>query len=112
MSDAIASGGWMFNEQKSAQIAAWFVAREGGTMPHLKLIKLMHLAERASLAEHGYLLTGDRFASMPRGPCLSLTLNLTNAAVDSQPDGWDSWISDKANHTVGLCREFTRVALD
>lgn len=102
----------MFNEQKSAQIAAWFIAKEGGSMPHLKLIKLMYLAERASISTHGHLLTGDRFVAMPHGPVLSLTLDHINDAVGSQQDGWDSWISDKANYTVGLQREVTRDALD
>ena len=102
----------MFNEQKAAQIAAWFIASQGGTMPHLKLIKLMYLAERASLQTHGYLMTGDRFVAMPHGPVLSLTLDHINDGVRSAQDGWDSWISDKANHTVGLVREVNREALD
>ncbi len=102
----------MFNEQKAAQIAAWFIASQGGTMPHLKLIKLMYLAERASLKAHGYLMTGDRFVAMPHGPVLSLTLDHINDGVRSAQDGWDSWVSDKANHTVGLVREVTRDALD
>jgi uncharacterized phage-associated protein len=102
----------MFNEQKAAQIAAWFIASEGGSMPHLKLIKLMYLAERASLQAHGYLMTGDRFSAMPHGPVLSLTLDHINDGVRSGQDGWDSWVSDKANHTVGLVREVSRDALD
>lgn len=102
----------MFNEQKAAQIAAWFIAKQGGTMPHLKLIKLMYLAERAALQAHGQPLTGDRFVAMPHGPVLSLTLDHINDAVSSEQDGWDSWISDKANHTVGLVRDVNRDALD
>lgn len=102
----------MFNEQKAAQIAAWFVAKQGGSMSHLKLIKLMYLAERASLKAHGELLTGDRFVSMPHGPVLSLTLDHIDDEAPSAVDGWDSWIGDKENHTVALLRAADRDALD
>lgn len=102
----------MFNEQKTAQIAAWFLSQQHGSMPHLKLIKLMYLAERESMARHGFTMAGDHFVAMPHGPVLSLTLNHVNDAITSAPDGWDSWISDKANHTVGLVREVTRDVLD
>ena len=80
-------------------------------MPHLKLIKLMYLAERASLQAHGYLMTGDRFSAMPHGPVLSLTLDHINDGVRSEQDGWDSWISDKANHTVGLVQRHSGLSL-
>lgn len=102
----------MFNELKAAQIAAWFIAQEGGSMPHLKLMKLMYLAERASLQAHGRLLTGDRFVSMPHGPALSTTLNHINDEIGSKAGGWDSWISDKANYMVALLRDVSRDVLD
>ena len=75
----------MFNEQKTAQIAAWFISQGGGSMPHLKLMKLMYLAERESMSRHGFTMTGDYFVSMPHGPVLSLTLNHINDAVPSSP---------------------------
>jgi uncharacterized phage-associated protein len=103
---------FVFNEQKTAQIAAWFLAQERGTMPHLKLMKLMYLAERESMEKHGFPMTGDRFVSMEHGPVLSRTLNHINGSIDSARDGWDSWISDKANHTVGLVREVDPDAFD
>lgn len=102
----------MFNEQKTAQIAAWFLSQEGGAMPHLKLMKLMYLAERQSMAEHGYPMTGDRFVAMPHGPVLSLTLDHINDAVPSAPNGWDDWISDRAGHVVALARDVNDQAFD
>lgn len=71
-------------------------------MSHLKLIKLMYLAERQALADYGFLLTGDQFVAMPLGPVLSLTLNFINGDIESKDDGWEAWISDRANHEVGL----------
>lgn len=102
----------MFNEHKAAQIAAWFLTQEHGTMPHLKLIKLMYLAERESLRRHSFTMTGDRFYSLPQGPVLSLTLSHISDQVPSSPDGWDSWISDKENHRVSLKRQAGRESLD
>ena len=102
----------MFNEQKAAQIAAWFLAQAGGTMPHLKLMKLMYLADRDAMAEYGFPMTGDHFVSMPHGPVLSNTLSHINDEATSSVDGWDSWISDKANHEVGLLRSVGSDALD
>lgn len=103
----------MFNEQKAAQIAAWFIDQEGGSMPHLKLIKLMYLAEREAINRYGFPLTGDRLVAMPHGPVLSITLDHINDEVDSAADGgWDEWVSDRAGHTVALNRDVHREALD
>lgn len=102
----------MFNEQKAAQIAAWFLAQAGGAMPHLKLMKLMYLADREAMRSHGFPMTGDHFVSMPHGPVLSNTLSHIDDEAPSAPDGWDSWISDKANYEVALVREASLEALD
>lgn len=102
----------MYNEQKAAQIAAWFLSQEGGQMPHLKLIKLMYLADRESMIKHGFPMTGDQFVSMPQGPVLSRTLNHINDAIESCPNGWDEWISDRAGHVVALAREVRPESLD
>lgn len=92
----------MFNERKAAQIAAWFLRQEGGRMPHLKLMKLMYLADREAMAQFGFPLTGDLVVAMPHGPVLSLTLNYINGDLESSEDGWESWISDRENHEVAL----------
>lgn len=103
----------MFNEQKAAQIAAWFLSRQEGRMPHLKLMKLMYLADRQAMLTHGFPMTGDRFVAMPHGPVLSLTLSHINDEAPSSVGGWDSWISDKADFVVALARETpTREDLD
>ena len=92
----------MFNERKAAQIATWFLRQAGGIMRHLKLIKLMYLAERQALRDYGFTLTGDQVVAMPHGPVLSMTLNFINGDIESIDDGWEAWISDRANHEVAL----------
>ena len=102
----------MFNERKAAQVATWFLRQNQGRMPHLKLIKLMYLAERSAMDKHGMLITGDRFVSMDQGPVPSLTLSYLNGEKQCGKDGWDAWISDKANHQVALVARAEVDALD
>lgn len=103
----------MFNEQKAAQVAAWFIGQEGGAMPHLKLMKLMYLAERESMKRSGYPMMGDRLVALKYGPVLSQTLNHINDQAPSTPgNGWDSWISDRADNKVALVNPVSPEDLD
>lgn len=92
----------MFNERKAAQVAAWFLRQSGRRMAHLKLMKLMYLADREALNEFGFPITGDHPMSMPHGPVLTMTLDLVNGDVESCEDGWESWICDREDHEVSL----------
>lgn len=94
-----------YNEKKAAQIAAFFIFKEGGTIGILKLMKLMYLAERKSFQTLGEPMTGDKLVSMNHGPVLSITLDHVNNFIDSGINGWESWISDRENHLVGLNRQ-------
>lgn len=49
----------MFNVRKSVQVATWFLRQARSRMPHLKLMRLMYLADRAALDEFGFPVTGD-----------------------------------------------------
>ncbi len=91
-----------YSEKKASQIAAYFIFLEGEQIGILKLMKLMYLAERESLHRYGEPITGDNFYSMDHGPVLSITLNHMNNFVDSEEDGWESWISDRENHMLSL----------
>jgi uncharacterized phage-associated protein len=92
----------LFDERRAAQAAAYLLFKAGGKLSVVKLMKLLYLAERLSLQRYGEPLTGDKAVSMPHGPVLSMTLELINGARPSSLNGWDSWISDRANHTVEL----------
>lgn len=102
----------MINEQKVAQMAAYLLKKRGGCMAHLKLMKLLYLADREAMARYGAPITGDRVVSMPHGPVLSMTLNLMDGDVESSPNGWDEWISDKANHELSLNHDVMNADLD
>lgn len=103
----------MFNERKAAQMAAFFLGKtDDGRMSHLKLMKLLYLSDREAVRVFGWPISGDRLVSMPHGPVLSQTLNLMDGDVESEPGGWEEWISDKENHELSLRQAFEPQALD
>lgn len=91
-----------YSEKKAAQIAAFFIYRNGGQAEILKLIKLMYFAERQSFKEYGEPMTGDTYFSLPHGPILSTTLDHINNLVESGPGGWEHWIQDRDNHFLSI----------
>ena len=98
----------MFNERKVAQMAAFLLGKGGSSrMSHLKLMKLLYLADRESMGRYGAPISGDRIVAMPQGPVLSMTLNLMDGDVESSPRGWEGLISDKENHELSLRRPLT-----
>lgn len=64
--------GWRFDPERTAQAAGVLIGLSGGDrMPYLKLLKLLYLADRESLAEKHYPLTGDTAFAMDYGPVLT-----------------------------------------
>lgn len=93
-----------FNERKVAQMAAFFLQSNGGSLSVLKLTKLLYLADRRALDMYNAPISGDRMVSMPHGPVLSKTYELMNGSAPSTEDGWDSLIADRAGHMLTLKR--------
>lgn len=91
-----------FDERRAAQAAAFLLHRAGGTLPLIKLMKLMYLAERLSFKRYGEALTGDQLVSMEHGPVLSRTYNHIKGARTAVAGGWDTWVADRAGHAVAL----------
>lgn len=102
----------MFNEFKAAQMAAFFLQKEGGQMYLLKLMKLLYLSERESFARFECSICGDKFYSLPHGPVLSRTKELMDGEQKSSIFGWSSWITDKANHMLGLKKDKANFKID
>jgi uncharacterized phage-associated protein len=91
-----------YREDKATQAAARLLKLRGGAMSHLKLIKLLYLAERESLIQLGRPLTYDSYASLPHGPVLSATLDRINTGEAYRGGYWDQHIAPKANNEVRL----------
>lgn len=82
-------------------MAALFLKLRGSRMSHLKLMKLLYLADREALLRLGRPITFDCCVSMDHGPVLSQTLNLLTG--DTRTGGpWIKTISAPANNEVSL----------
>ncbi|RZT31795.1 Panacea domain-containing protein [Cupriavidus agavae] len=102
----------MFDETKLAQAAAYLVDKRNGRMSHLKLIKLLYLADREALRRYESPITGDNYVAMSHGPVLSRTLDLMNGFVPPNAEGWAGWLSDVQNYEVTTIRPVYREVLD
>lgn len=69
-------GRFRFNERKAAAAAAFLLQEEAGTMDYMRLVKLLYLAERESLARLGHPIVGDAYYALDQGPILSRVLDL------------------------------------
>ena len=91
-----------FNERKAAQAAAHLLERHGGRLNYMVLIKLLYLADRRTLLEHGQPITGDRMVSMPHGPVLGRIYDRIAAGMIPSSAPWSEYISDPSNYEVQL----------
>ncbi len=66
----------MFSEPKATQMASRFLELAGGPVHYVKLLKLMYLADRDMLTQHGKPITYDRWVRIKHGPVLSETYDL------------------------------------
>jgi uncharacterized phage-associated protein len=99
----------MFKEKKTTQMAAYLLHKAGGSMPHLKLMKLMYLADRFLYERCERPMTGDVAVSMDHGPVLSATLNLMNG--NKKSDFWRSFILPIKNNELSLATDISSIKL-
>ncbi|MCL1908866.1 MAG: Panacea domain-containing protein [Holophagaceae bacterium] len=93
----------MFCERKAAQIAAYLLHKANGRMPHMKLLKLMYLADRYCYQHYDRSMSKDNAVSMDRGPVLSKTYNLMKGKTKS--DDWSSYLSPIKDNEISLVAE-------
>ena len=80
-----------FDERKAAQAAARLL-RHGGPMPGLQLARLLYLADRQAMCEHGYPITGDRFVCTSAGPALERVFELTRKSSRQHGSVWSEYV--------------------
>lgn len=90
-----------FNDEKVAQMAAYFLVKRGGCMSHLKLMKLLYLSDRESLDQTDEPITADLPVSMKNGPVLSMTYDLMKGETVSS--AWQKWVADIQDNEITLC---------
>lgn len=91
-------------------MAAFFLARREAPMAHIKLMKLLYLADRLSMERYDVPMSDDFQCNMKNGPILSVTLDLMNGSRPSE--AWSALISPIQNNEVRLQRDFAWDELD
>ncbi len=95
-----------YREDKTTQAAARLLQLAGSRMSHMKLIKLLYLADREALIRWGRPITFDWYFSLPHGPVLSFTLDKINEEPDpSGPSYWHQIISERMGHEISLATD-------
>jgi len=94
----------VFNERRATDAAAHILKLCGGRMSYMKLIKLMYLADREALKQHGHTISTDSFVSMDRGPVLSQVLNLITSEPSPEEllSPWHQVISGPQDYEIEL----------
>ena len=101
-----------FQVRKAAQIAAFFAHQQGGSISHLKLVKLVYLANRRSMEKFDFPMFNDTMVSMDNGPVNSAFLNYINGDAITDYEDWREFITARANHAVGLKKKIKTAELD
>ncbi|GAB7532763.1 Panacea domain-containing protein [Pseudomonas sp. 3A(2025)] len=91
-------------------MAAFFLARREAPMAHIKLMKLLYLADRLSMERYDVPMTDDVHCNMKNGPVLSATLNLMNGSRQSK--AWSAFVAPIQNFELSLQRDFAWDELD
>ncbi len=93
-------------------MAGWFLHKAGGTMSHLKLMKLLYIAERTSVKDNCYHpVLGDDLYSTDNGPILGHTYDYMKKR-GTKKNGWSKWVSQIREGTVSLVRPYNPKDLD
>jgi uncharacterized phage-associated protein len=84
---------FVFKEKKAVQTAAWLIAKSGGEINYLALMKLLYLIDREALLRFGQPITGDNVVAMKHGPVLSRIYDRVSHKKQSLPESyWHKFI--------------------
>lgn len=84
---------FVFDEKKATDAAAFLLSLNKNTLPYLKLVKLLYIADRISLSEYHYSITTDSYFSMKYGPVVSGVYDCINHWGDLPSDSpWKNTI--------------------
>lgn len=84
-----------FDAMKAVQAAALLLKEAGGQMTRLRLLKLLYIADRESIAETLRPISGDDVVAMDHGPVLSMTYKMIRREAGPKNVTWDKFISQK-----------------
>ncbi len=97
-----------FSVERTVQASAILLQAEPGhRMKYIRLLKLLYVADRESMRQTGFPITGDDPYAMRKGPVLTTVLRLVNGmrdstAAEAAAPVWDEWIQPQSDFYVGL----------
>ncbi len=97
-----------FNDRRAGQVVAYFALKnDNKCINYMKVVKLVYLADRESIARFGApILDDDVRYSMPHGPVNSYTKDFLSGDVETEGTEWATYVSDKENHELSaICDE-------
>lgn len=97
----------MMDIKKVVQVVGYILSKYQGKLNYTKLIKMLYLADRESMRQTGYPITGDNYVSMPRGVVLSGMLDLIkdNYSVMDAQNYWNSRFETNGRDLNMISRE-------
>jgi uncharacterized phage-associated protein len=90
-----------FNTMKAVQAAAVLLNRHEGRMTRLRLVKLLYMADRESIAETLRPVTGDDIVAMDHGPVPTRIYRLI-CRRDVESPLWDAYITQQGDRDLAL----------
>src|SRR5258706_13297651 len=96
-----------FDVTKATEVACEFLQREGGSINIMKLVKLVYLLDRLSVARRGIPVVGGSYFSLTNGPITSEFLDLINSGRlwGLEKCRWEEFVGDRQDHEVALIKE-------
>lgn len=95
----------VYNPTKAAQLVAFFAMKSPEKrINHLKLAKLVYLADRENLERFGFPILDEQRVSMKYGPVNSSTLNMISGVTRDINGGWSKFVAEKVGNFVPLAR--------
>jgi len=96
-----------FHFDRSLQAAAYLLKQTAEQeLPYIHLLKMLYIADREYLAEHGYIITGDKVVAMDNGPVLSHILDLIKGkTVTTETEQWQQYIKRVSKYCVRLIND-------
>lgn len=94
-----------FDTEKAVQAAAALIRRSGGSsLSRIRLAKLLYLANRKMLKEHGRTIFNTRFVAMKNGPLSSDVQNLIQG-VGADEEKWSQHIAPDGRYSLVLIHD-------
>ena len=102
-----------YNARKAAQAIAYLAMKtQAASLPVLKAVKLVYLADRESFRRFGFPILEEQHVSMPQGPVNSTTYSHINGEEDLDACGWSDFLQARAGNEVAAAAGVSDDALD